>query len=71
MLIKLLRHLLWRQRVKAALAWRDAERAQWEADREAREAREQPSIMRQLLAPDEAARLEIGPGRWLLPGPPP
>lgn len=36
MLFALLRHLLWRQRVKAALAWRDAERARYEADRRSR-----------------------------------
>lgn len=32
---------------------------------------EQPSIMRQLLAPEDAERLEIAPGQWYLPGCPP
>lgn len=29
MLIKIVRHLLWRRRVRAAHAWRDAERAEY------------------------------------------
>lgn len=37
--------------------------------------REQPSIMRMLLAetmtPEEVANLEIAPGQWYLPGTPP
>ncbi|MEV0902882.1 hypothetical protein [Actinoplanes sp. NPDC049802] len=32
---------------------------------------EPPSIMRLLLAKDDAERLEITPGRWYLPGTPP
>lgn len=34
MLIALLRHLLWRRRLRAAHAWRDAERARYEAGRQ-------------------------------------
>ncbi len=30
MLIEVMRHLLWRRRVKAAHAWRDAERAEYQ-----------------------------------------
>jgi uncharacterized protein YjgD (DUF1641 family) len=51
------------RRVEAAHAWRDDERARREVG--------ERSIMRELLDPDEADRLEISPGRWLLQGPPP
>jgi hypothetical protein len=61
-------HLLCKQRVDAAHAWRDAERARLEQDQE-------PSLMRHLLAEvmtgEEVAELEIAPGVWLLPGAPP
>ncbi len=33
MLAAIIRHLLYRQRLRAALAWRDAERARWAASR--------------------------------------
>ncbi|GIE46429.1 hypothetical protein [Actinoplanes lobatus] len=32
---------------------------------------ERPSIMRQMLPPEDVERLEIEPGRWYLPGIPP
>jgi hypothetical protein len=68
MFAEVARHLLWKQRVSAAHAWRDAERARLEQDAE-------PSLMRHLLAgamtDHEMDELEIAPGVWLLPGAPP
>lgn len=32
---------------------------------------DQPSIMRLLLEPEDVERLEITPGQWYFPGPPP
>jgi len=99
MLDRIMRHLLWRGRVRAARAWRDAEREQ-AAEHGAAVRRildqvsnpgqlpaaggvegintlpdRERSIMRTLLAEvltaDEIDDLEIHPGVWLLPGPPP
>ena len=67
MLTRAIRHRLWRRRVRAAHAWRDAERERRDAGPR--------SILRELLAGtlslEELEQMEIAPGQWLLPGPPP
>lgn len=89
MLDRIMHGLLCRGRVRAARAWRDAERQQ-AAERDAAVRRildqaegtvvtpvpePERSVMRillgEVLTPDQIDNLEISPGVWLLPGPPP